>query len=511
MFVTFYGFNSALNVSNHVWMGTFDPSAGPNGAWTAAMASISSNLPNTPVAALVVDPTSPTTLYVATDVGVFRSVDEGASWTSFDTGLPNVSIVDLAVDPARGLLRAATHGRSMFQRSLAQSCPDVDLYLCDNLLDTGEVFPSLSGVSDPTRLGELVYHWQSADIKVDAPPFRPVDALIDGVEFDNPTHRNIPFGPPSGYPIETVAGITHRNPVRSEVNRVYVQAHNRGPDDATDVEVRLLWADAGAALPPLPADFWTGFATDSYNQTVWHLIGKQVIPLLTAGVPKVLRFEWTPPATSSDHVCLLALLHSASDPLLPETQLVVDLLTRSNKRVTHKNVHPVNWATIIAGHRVAWPSLHFHNPFPAERRFTFRLEMNVREDWAVAMILPKVDVEGALDEATDGFHRVALQETRREAWLAEAQASGALSAPLEKMLSRFRDPLVLLAGAGRRFAELRGVRIRADGSVPAIFVAARRQVAKTVPLRLDVLQFDGDELLGGSTFLFGNGDDHGQS
>jgi len=140
------------------------------------MASISSNLPNTPVAALVVDPTVPTTLYVATDVGVFRSVDEGASWTSFDAGLPNVSVVDLAVDPARGLLRAATHGRSMFQRSLALSCPAVDIYLCDNLLDSGEVFPSPSGVPDPTRLGEHTYHWQSADIKVDAPPFQPVDA-----------------------------------------------------------------------------------------------------------------------------------------------------------------------------------------------------------------------------------------------------------------------------------------------------------------------------------------------
>ncbi len=511
IFVTFYGFNSVVNVSNHIWIGTFDPSSGPNGAWTTAMASISSNLPNTPVAALVVDPTVPTTLYVATDVGVFRSVDEGASWTSFDAGLPNVSVVDLAVDPARGLLRAATHGRSMFQRSLAASCPAVDIYLCDNLLDSGEVFPSPSGVPDPTRLGEHAYHWQSADIKVDAPPFQPVDALVDGVEFDNPTHRNIPFGPPSGYPIETVAGITHRNPIRSVENRVYVQAHNRGPDDAADVEVRLLWADAGAALPPLPADFWTGFASDSYTQTVWHLIGNQKIPVLTAGVPRVLRFEWTPPATTSDHVCLLALLHCASDSLLPETQLVVDLLTRSNKRVTHKNVHPVNLPAFIAGHHVAWPWLRFYNPFPNTRPFTFRLETSLPEDWTVAMVLPRVELQESLDQSIYGFRRLTLEDTQRETWLAEARASGALSAPLVQALSHFRDPLVLLAEGGRRFADLRGVRIHPDRPVPAVFVATRGRAAKAARLRLDVLQLDGDQLLGGSTFLVVGDDDHGHA
>jgi photosystem II stability/assembly factor-like uncharacterized protein len=501
MFATFYGFNSALNVSNHVWMGVFDPSAGPNGAWTTAMTSISSNLPNAPVAALVVDPTTPSTLYVATDVGVYRSVDEGASWTSFGEGLPNVAVVDLAVDPTRGLLRAATHGRSMFQRSLAPSCPPIDIYLCDNLLDTGEVFPSPSGVPDPTRLNERAYHWQSASIKVDAPPFQPVDALVDGVEFDNPTHRKIPFGPPPGYPIETVAGITHENPIRSVANRVYVQAHNRGPSDAADVEVRLLWADAGAALPPLPADFWTGFATDSYTQTVWHLIGNQSIPTLAAGVPQVLRFDWTPPATTSDHVCLLALLHCASDPLLPETQLVVDLLTRSNKRVTHKNVHPVNLAAVIAGRPVAWPWLRFYNPYTTTRLFTFRLETSSPGDWTVAMVLPRVELQAPVDASVYGFRHLALENAQCEAWLAEARASGALSTPLSQVLSHFRDPLVLLVDAGQRVAGLRGVHVHPGRPVPAVFVATRPRAATATRLRLDVLQLDGDRLLGGSTFL----------
>jgi hypothetical protein len=505
IFVTFYGFNDSSGASDHVWKGVFDSNAGPNGTWTAPMTSISSDLPNAPVSALVVDPTTPTTLYVATDVGVFRSVNEGGSWEPFDEGLPNVPVIDLAVDPARGLLRAATHGRSMFQRRLAPSCPDVDIYLCDNLLDTGEVLPSPSGAWDPTRPNERAYHWQSADIKVDAPPFQTVDPLVDGVEFDNPVHRMIPFGP--GYPIETVAGITHENPIRSVVNRVYVQAHNRGPNAASAVDVRLLWADAGAALPPLPGDFWTGFAGDSYAQTVWHLIGKQQIPTLAPGVPRVLRFDWTPPATTSDHVCLLALLDSPDDSLLPEAQLVVDLLTRSNKRVTHRNVHPVDVAAIIADRHVAWPWLHFHNPFATARPFTFRLETGEGEDWSLAMVLPRVELEKTVDESVYGFRRLTLARAQLEAWLVEARASATLSAPLSRLLSQLDDPLVLQVEAGRRVADLRGVVVQPDRPVPAVFVATRPRAARAMRLRLDVLQLDRDRLLGGSTFFIGHDGD----
>jgi hypothetical protein len=37
--------------------------------------------------------------------------------------------------------------------------------------------------------------------------------------------------------------------------------------------------------------------------------------------------------------------------------------------------------------------------------------------------------------------------------------------------------------------------------VPAVFVATRPRAATATRLRLDVLQLDGDRLLGGSTFL----------
>jgi hypothetical protein len=42
----------------------------------------------TPVAALVIDPAHPSTLYAGLDfAGVFRSTDGGAAWTAANTGL----------------------------------------------------------------------------------------------------------------------------------------------------------------------------------------------------------------------------------------------------------------------------------------------------------------------------------------------------------------------------------------------------------------------------------------
>ncbi len=495
MYVTFHGFRDPADAPDHIWKGVFDPTAGPTGSWTTAMAPISSGLSNAPVGALVVDRVTPTTLYAATEVGVYRSVDDGVSWNPFGDGLPNAPVIDLALHPTLPLLRAATHGRGMFQLSLNASCPDVDLYLRDNLVDTGEVLPSPSGVPDPTRLNEHVYHWQSADIKVDAPPFQIVDALTDGVEFDNPTHRLLPFG----YRIESVDGITHENPIRSVVNRVYVQAHNRGWKPAVSVDVRLLWSDAGAGLPPLPADFWSGFAGDTYTQTVWHLIGKQRISALAPGVPHVLRFDWTPPATTSDHVCLLALLDSPDERLLPETELNVDVLTPHNKRVTHKNVHPVD-AVLLGGRLVAWPWLRFHNASSTARRFTFRLQTSAHRDWTVALLLPRVDLPGRLAECVNGFQPLSLDHARLEAWLAEAEASGALSAPLLQLRPQFDEPIVLAVEAAE-IADLRGVLVQPDRPVPAVFIASRPRAARPAPLRLDVLQLDGEECVGGSTFL----------
>jgi photosystem II stability/assembly factor-like uncharacterized protein len=70
-----------------------------------------------PFAAQVVrfDPTDVSTLYCGTDVGVYRSTDSGANWSQFGTGLPAVSVYDLEATLDGSLLRAATHGRGIWE------------------------------------------------------------------------------------------------------------------------------------------------------------------------------------------------------------------------------------------------------------------------------------------------------------------------------------------------------------------------------------------------------------
>lgn len=99
-----------LAAGQHVWKTTNLSSGAPT--WTAA----GNGLPDAPVNALVIDPISPSNLYAGTDVGVYVSLDGGANWSPFVTGMPVVSVFGLSLQPTSRILRAATHGRGMFER-----------------------------------------------------------------------------------------------------------------------------------------------------------------------------------------------------------------------------------------------------------------------------------------------------------------------------------------------------------------------------------------------------------
>ncbi|HEX7418541.1 MAG TPA: IPT/TIG domain-containing protein [Thermoanaerobaculia bacterium] len=61
------------------------------------------------------DPTDPNTIYAGTDVGVYRSIDSGATWDRFGTGMPAVSVYDVDPTADGSILRAATHGRGVWE------------------------------------------------------------------------------------------------------------------------------------------------------------------------------------------------------------------------------------------------------------------------------------------------------------------------------------------------------------------------------------------------------------
>jgi photosystem II stability/assembly factor-like uncharacterized protein len=84
----------------------------------ATWQDISQRLPDIPVNAVQLDPLDSNTIYVGTDIGVFFTGDAGLTWARLGAGLPAVVVVDLALHESSRTLRAATHGRSMYEIAL---------------------------------------------------------------------------------------------------------------------------------------------------------------------------------------------------------------------------------------------------------------------------------------------------------------------------------------------------------------------------------------------------------
>ena len=89
-------------------------------SWT----QLSTGLPPHPVTALVYQAGSDDIVYAGTDVGVYRFVKqepiENSYWVCFNDGFPKSLINDLEINYCSGKLRAATHGRGIWESDLYQ-------------------------------------------------------------------------------------------------------------------------------------------------------------------------------------------------------------------------------------------------------------------------------------------------------------------------------------------------------------------------------------------------------
>lgn len=406
VFVVYSGFSSSTPAApGHVFRGT-----STDGWVTSTWKNISSTLPDIPVNAIQVHPFAPNTLYIGTDIGVFRTTDGGVSWTDFGAGLPNVVISDLALNSLGNTLRAATYGYGMFELDLLSTCPPVDVYVRDNKLDTGETSPSPSGVADPTTVGSFVYWWESADIKVDAFPYFAVDALFDGVEFDHAIAENPVRNDPA-----------HPNP-----NLLYVQVHNRGPLPAHNVKVKALYANASAGLPVLPADFWATFPNNWAAPSAWSIVNAaipfQVIPTLLPHTPKILTWKWNVPVTAADHTCMLVVISADEDPVVhsdanPNDHLVW-MLVPNDKHITLRNLHVI---TAPAPGPAPAPQpitakLDFHNPNAFPQFFDIVFDRgSLPNDARLSVLLPKLTTRMPLAQSPETGLEIS-DVTNREWW-----------------------------------------------------------------------------------------------
>jgi len=72
-------------------------------------------LPDVPHNAVVIQSDNSNRIYVGNDVGVFASIDAGATWRRLSRNLPNVPVVDLVYHSGEQTLTAATYGRSIWR------------------------------------------------------------------------------------------------------------------------------------------------------------------------------------------------------------------------------------------------------------------------------------------------------------------------------------------------------------------------------------------------------------
>jgi len=320
-------------------------------SWNIAMPV---SVVDVPTNAVTVDPANPSNVYVGTDVGCFKGVKSGTAWTwtLFSQGLPEAAIIDLAIHNPSRLLRAATHGRSVWEYDLSAATGlDPDVYMRANYNDTGRVngtrSPWVEGGLDPTNVGNVLYHWMSADIKVRRSSISGLPALSSPVNYDD-------FAVNIGDIVDPSTNMETAD--QSGTDRIFVEVHNRSLNavPSAQVLVLLLVADASAGLPALP----TGYAShiNGADTSPSWLLGSSwsfvdpVTPFRTlvndldVRTPQVVEYDMDfstlgLPSTHT-HVCLCAFVSAAGDQIT-SVNTVVDQLVMSDKHVAQRNLHLV--------------------------------------------------------------------------------------------------------------------------------------------------------------------------
>lgn len=85
--------------------------------------NISQNLPDVPVNCMAVHPFNKDIIFVGTDIGVYASFDDGNNWFPYGKNFPKTPVLDIKFHTNNQIqaelkIRAATHGRSIFEASV---------------------------------------------------------------------------------------------------------------------------------------------------------------------------------------------------------------------------------------------------------------------------------------------------------------------------------------------------------------------------------------------------------
>ncbi len=363
----------------------------------------------------------------------------------------------------------------------------VDLYLRDDIRDTGRVQPTLAYQPNPLDPTTLVNWWESVDIKIDAeegmpPAFQTPNPINDYVSYE--------------------AALVHRNPQRNRTNRFYVQVHNRGINPATSVLVRAFFADASMGLPNLPPDFWSAGKpfVGTPGGTAWTSIGPtQTIPSLPAAEPGVLEWDWMVPATAADHSCLLAVATCNEDAINAAGVFDVGALVTGVKQATLKNLHIVDPVAGQAMQAANAMVIRLHNPFREAAQFdvVFRWQnLPLKTRVFVAFEKPP-DRKPALFAKPDVLRRNGIVIARGKGRLFPKTVAEPCGAARRMDLSRVYQMSPRKDGS----TTLPAVRALGGASLVMVINLILPNGAGKESSQFSVAQQSGGRVLGGSTYL----------
>lgn len=124
-YAAFSGFSFGTDVTGHLFKTTDGGATWTDVSCTVANCSTpaATDLPNTPVNDVVIDPDVAGMLYVGTDIGVFQgtcttTAPLTCTWATLNSGLPRVAVLSLKLHRASRTLMAATHGRGTWSNLL---------------------------------------------------------------------------------------------------------------------------------------------------------------------------------------------------------------------------------------------------------------------------------------------------------------------------------------------------------------------------------------------------------
>ncbi|MBP6821885.1 MAG: hypothetical protein KA368_10090, partial [Acidobacteria bacterium] len=146
-YVTFLGFG--VTAGQHIWKTT--NLSGGAATWAAA----GNGIPDVPVNAFVIDPANSNNLYAGTDIGVYQSTDGGANWIPFGTSLPRVAVFDLAIQSPNRILRAATHGRGIYETTIPGVAAPLATLEAQPANISAPIIDNGNGVYDPGEDGTI--------------------------------------------------------------------------------------------------------------------------------------------------------------------------------------------------------------------------------------------------------------------------------------------------------------------------------------------------------------------